>query len=114
MENLRFGIERGHWLDQKKYNAVLGQDGHVYNAHPHHGLNKVDIWVPVHSTGKTDKNGVELFDGDICKHGSGIDIIEWEKHFHAWGIGNHLLCNAHGQLEKVGSKLENPELMDTK
>ena len=82
-------------------------------------------FTPVHSTGKTDKNGVELFDGDIVKasiyEGEDEQILEIQCRNNVFvidyddgDIDCFLVVDFPGIIEKIGKKFENTELLDTK
>ena len=75
-------------------------------------------FIPVFSTGKTDKNGVELFDGDVVRNKKGrIGIVlyheaAWSIDYNYVGLFPIVCCNKN--CEKIGNKFENPELMEAK
>lgn len=69
------------------------------------------------STGQVDKDGVELFGGDIC-------VLESSKKYevksmlgilynHETGACELLADNTH-RVKKIGNKYENPELLESK
>lgn len=70
------------------------------------------------STVQTDKNGVELFYDDIVKDLSGgLLIMEWDKELSMMYLrvvhnGVRVDFLKSYKLEKVGSKFENPELLE--
>ena len=86
-------------------------------------------YTPVYSTGKTDKNGVELFDGDKIKtiHSRNdlngkVFYIYFDNQYLQWGVIDkkgdkdypHFIAfmNDIFEIEKIGSKFENPELLE--
>ena len=80
-------------------------------------------FIPVYSTEKTDKNGVELFEGDICESRGEINtfkfvIIIHENQFKIKYLGGYPLSGMMDTLYdqtsifKIGSIYENPELME--
>ena len=109
-----WGSVNKKWLKPDNY-FLDGNGGMFMNDGLHAGSCGPEIEF-VHSTGKTDKNGVELFDGDIDKNFG--EICYWKS---MWGFNfdqhefvSLFQANFIHQLEKIGTKFENPELLETK
>lgn len=64
-------------------------------------------------TGLKDKNGKEIFEGDIiqCKHGIKGKVY-WAENWAMWAVcGESLMRNADGEI--IGNIYENPELVQS-
>lgn len=86
-----------------------------------------DEVILMQSTGLKDKNGVEIFEGDIVKvtnhpfqkkeDSAGIEIdgdylIGWSDHNLTWLAGDLLLYQLKPYIEVIGNIYENPELLE--
>ena len=71
-----------------------------------------DSYILMQYTGLKDKNGKEIYEGDIVKdgyHGKyGIYEVKWEK------IGWNFVSEDGREIEIIGNIHENPELISNK
>ena len=90
--------------------------------------NDKERYIILQFTGLNDKNGEEMYDGDIIKCTDGADeidiydsdtglgVVEWNNEYSFWSISkieNGLGDILHkGYVEIVGNIYENPELLE--
>ncbi|EGP5624808.1 TPA: YopX family protein [Enterococcus faecium] len=90
-----------------------------------HELDKV---VLMQSTGMKDKNGVEIFEGDVVavenhpfqrKEDSGVGmeiegnyVVGWNQYDLTWCAGDLLLARLKPYVKVIGNIYENPELLE--
>ena len=82
-------------------------------------MNKAEKWhfYPIFSTDKTDKNGVEWWQGDLSRTGSGMVIeLGHDGLCFRFKYDNDLFVVALPEMlserVKIGNKFENPELLE--
>lgn len=88
----------------------------------------IDKYELMQSTGLKDKNGVEIFEGDVVavenhpfqrKEDSGVGmeiegnyVVGWNQHDLTWCAGDLLLARLKPYAKVIGNIYENPELLE--
>ncbi len=90
-ENKFIEIERLTGRTPKEYfysNYVLGFDGKIYLVNGKGWFAEAKDLISIQSTGKIDKNDVEIYEGDIVykKGYGGNGFIEWDEEWSGWRV----------------------------
>ncbi|MEB7954516.1 hypothetical protein DRJ72_02090 [Enterococcus faecalis] len=106
----------------------LEKDGSIGCIVDYNGINlDMTECIIMQSTGIKDKNGVEIFEGDIVsvrnhpfqktESSVGIEIdgdykVSWNEYDLTWCAGNLLLVRIKPYVTVIGNIHENPELLE--
>ena len=109
---------------QYGFESVNGTVRKVYYLHEIPNIKeKCDVWniLPIkyvrQSTGITDRNGVEIFEGDIMQHANPFDIpfiVNWIDSESGYGFnyGGTSYVITDTSFTVIGNIFDNPELLD--
>ncbi len=84
------------------------------------GKFKNEFWERMQFTGLKDKNGKEIYEGDIIEYKNVLFVVEWEKEFCQFKLsfiekeGFLDLGYKTRELKIIGNIYENPELVEDK
>lgn len=98
---------------ENKVAYVEQENGDRYDIH-------FDNLKFMQSTGLKDKNGVEIFEGDIFAEGFGRYVVAWEDKGARWALkfvhdfedAFHLGIRNSEEMTLIGNIYENPELLE--
>ena len=121
----KFRVWCRHFREWERDTILLGKQGDIYHLSEKRGMRLVsaESHVIQYSTGLVDKNGKEIYAGDILKiHGTYYDrddrvdrpfgntIVEYStdmRSYSGWNIG----IGKYHPVEIIGNIFENPKLI---
>lgn len=120
-------IEKGDWVYGNYFEESIDIEDNItfqtqYFIKSPYGDHYQDIRIDIKTlgqfTGLLDKNGKEVFEGDIIKseiyEKEDTGTIEWSNDGLYIVNGNHLQDYHFGKIEIIGNIYQNPELLEIK
>lgn len=112
------------WDKEKKKmitdDLFISSDGDVYELAntnydtPHTEIERLGNIILMQSTGLKDKNGVEIFEGDVLVEGYGFYLVTWLKEESRFMLTAEDFClpmTSARNMKVCGNKYANPELL---
>lgn len=109
-----WNIESKIMLEHDFIVKTLVQDGKIIRDFSD-VINGSDVFILMQSTGLKDKNGKEIFEGDVVKYWENIGYIEFYQGSWVinWNDGSLFdLYDNENNLEIIGNIHEHPELLN--
>jgi len=106
-----FPVDKLEWHmgDNSRLEWIVGHDdwdndgGWTVRGGPDNGFANGPRYILMQFTGLKDKNGKEIYEGDILKHNQGNYAIEF--------IAGAFSYDENNELEVIGNIYENPDLL---
>lgn len=99
-------------------NYVIGFDGKPYLVNGYGWFNEAKNIILMQFTGLQDKNGKDIYDGDIVENYAFRDTVIFDKGIFTTQrstvdvFGVRQALSVHEELKVIGNKFENPELLE--
>lgn len=100
------------YYDKKMVDMPINHSGYTLNEVFENVVDE-DRYGLMQFTGLLDKNGKEIYEGDIVEHNLLLSEVRWSDEWGTWEVyDNDMLGNHHKVLEVIGNIYENPELRE--
>ncbi len=106
--------KKGAWVEGARGFHILGEAMLLGGLFQDYRLKDLNDIILMQYTGLKDKNGVDIYEGDVIKmHPVGCGAVFWDKETAAWGLREEMLYEMnYARDEVIGNIYENPELVE--
>lgn len=106
-------VESLWWNDRNELIVMIKASYPFPNRPEYRVKDEEDVFLR-EFTGLHDRNGTEIYEGDIFQKGELKGIIEWKEAGWGYHLINPMLHMGFGieEIEIIGNRFENPELLE--
>ena len=106
--NKMYFMDKNDFIFRKRFHGVS------FSVQDDDGFKTIDPLIPMQFTGLKDKNGKEIYEGDIISGGyGGNNVVEYDgAAFSPFAITGSELVDDPEKVEVIGNIYENPELLN--
>jgi uncharacterized phage protein (TIGR01671 family) len=100
-------VPEKYMMDWKEFEYQLNENNYISP------FKSTDNWKVMQYTGLEDKNGVEIYEGDVLTELGHVKVVEWSDKGLGWvsTIVKEYKNNYSASIEILGNIYENPELL---